>query len=84
MHSERFLLILIFLKMLESFYVYGYFPMCVSMQQLCVWCRGIRGGVVFPGVTGSCELETEAGSSGGAVNALDCGAISQLIDQKGK
>lgn len=41
-------------------------------------------GVVFPGVTGSCELETEAESSGGAVNALDCGTISQLIDQKGK
>lgn len=83
MHSERFLLILIFLKMLESFYVYGYFPMCVYATAVCVvpW---IRGGVVFPGVTGSCELETEAGSSGGAVNALDWGAISQLIDQKGK
>lgn len=59
--------------------------LCVCLCNTCV-CGAMESGegVVFPGVTGSCELETGAESSGGAVNALDCGTISQLIDQKGK
>lgn len=59
--------------------------LCLCLCNSCVCdAMGSEEGVVFPPHTGSCELETEAGSSGGAVNALDCGAISQLIDQKGK